>query len=275
VSTRSWNAGASFAVTGLPQKIHPMVVGFEPIKESISLLDGDPGHFIIEPVTVVAVVYQDGWVLIDSGFNVDVVRDPVERGHYYNYDSYTALLPPGDPLPEKVAEVGLSMADLRGCAISHVHCDHTGGLRLVPPGVPVAFQRAEYEFGATLTPAMGAQCAAVPGDYLREELDIVLLDGDAVLAPGLSAIDTSGHTPGHQSFIVELNGRTIVLACDAADLRRNIEDSIPCGSTMRPQDAGLAKVAIDRLHELDNQDGVEVWPGHDPQWWAWQERIIT
>ncbi|MGA1837426.1 N-acyl homoserine lactonase family protein [Herbiconiux sp. 11R-BC] len=261
-------------MSGRPLRVHPLVLGFEPIRESISVKGGDEGLFLLEPVTATAVVYLDGWVLLDSGFNADVVRDPQERGRYFNYDSYTALLPPGDPLPDRLAALGLGWDGLRGCAISHVHVDHTGGLRFLPATVPVVFQREEYAFGAGISPEMGGAFATVPPDYLREELDIAMIDGDTALAPGLTAIDTAGHTPGHQSFVVELAGRTIVLACDAADLRRNIEESIPCGSVMRPQDEEAARRSIARLHALDAQPETEVWPGHDPGWWAWGEQTV-
>ncbi|TAJ48097.1 MAG: MBL fold metallo-hydrolase [Herbiconiux sp.] len=273
-SARDWRAGESFAVTDGPLRLHPMIVGFEPIRESISVQGGDDAVFLLEPVTAAAVVYRDGWVLLDTGFNVDVVRDPAERGRHFNYDSYTALLPPGDPLADQVAGLGLDWAELRGCAVSHVHVDHTGGLRHVPPGVPVVFQRAEYEFGAEISPAMGGAFAAIPEDYLRPALEIALIDGDTSLAPGLHALDTAGHTPGHQSFSIELSTRTIVLACDAADLRRNIVDVVPCGSQMRAQDAPAALAAVQRLHDLDLVPGVEVWPGHDPDWQGWTERTM-
>lgn len=274
MSVRAWGPGESLAVTGRPLRIHPMVVGYEPIREDISIVGGDDHVFLLEPVTATAVVYADGWVLLDSGFNVDVIRDPEERGYYFNYDSYTALVPPGDPLPEQVAALGLEWSELRGCAISHVHVDHTGGLRFVLADVPVVFQRAEYEFGATISPTMGGVYAAVPKDYLRDGLAIALIEGDVELAPGLTAIDTAGHTPGHQSFVVELDSRTVVLACDAADLRKNIVEAIPCGTTMRPEDAAAAQTAVDRLRELDERPGVDVWPGHDPEWWGWKERVV-
>ncbi|MFI5937374.1 N-acyl homoserine lactonase family protein [Actinoplanes sp. NPDC051494] len=256
----------TFAVTGRPLRLHPMVVGYEPIAESISVLGGDPARFLLEPVTVAAVVYADGWVLLDTGFNVEIVRDPARRGHHFNYDSYTAVVPPGDPLADQLGALGLPWSSLRGCAISHTHVDHTGGLRHVPAGVPVVFQRAEYEYAAALTPAEAFARTVVQSDFLRTGLAIELLDGDTELAPGLTALDTSGHTPGHQSFAVELPTRTIVLACDAADLRIQIVDAIACGTTMRPSDAPAAEAAARRLRDLDRVAGTEVWPGHDPDW---------
>jgi len=274
MTIRDWEPGSALDLTGPPLRLHPMVVGYEPIRESISVLGGDPAVFLLEPVTVTAVVHVDGWLLVDAGFNVDVVRDPAERIEYFNWESYTALLPPGDPLVEQVAALGLSWESLRGCVISHVHADHTGGLRLLGPDVPVLLQRAEYEFAVQI-PALEEKHVVVPGDYLRSSLDIVLLDGDTVLAPGVTALDTRGHTPGHQSVMVELPSRTVVLACDAADLRRNIDEQAPCGTVMRPEDAPYALTAVQRLHELAQRPGVEVWPGHDPEWAAWRETTVS
>jgi len=101
----------------------------------------------------------------------------------------------------------------------------------------------------------------------------MLLDGDVDIAPGLRAIDTGGHTPGHQSFVIELPARTVVLAGDAAPLRRNIERRVPTGSTADADDGLRADAALQRLADLDGQPGVEVWPSHDPDWHPWRTVI--
>ncbi|WP_166462582.1 N-acyl homoserine lactonase family protein [Amycolatopsis acidicola] len=252
-------------VTGTPRALYRFVLGYEPIRESVSIEGGDPARFLLEPVTAAAVCYDDAWVLLDSGFDTDAVRDPARRAARYNYDSYTALLPPGDPLVDQVRAAGLDWRRLSGCALSHLHLDHTGGLRLLEGGPPVLVQRAEWEFATT---EADARHVYARDDYLRPGLDVRLLDGETELAPGLSTLDTRGRTPGHQSFRIGLAGRTVVLACDAADLRANITGPRACGWATDPV---AARVAIRRLHELDRQPATEVWPGHDPDWWAWQE----
>lgn len=266
-TARDWQQGAHLDVAGRPQRLVRFVLGYEPIPHSLSVAGGDPYTFFLEPVTAVAVVYERGWVLLDSGFNVDIVRDSEARGRNYNYDSYTAVVPPGDPLVDQVALAGLDWAELAGCAISHVHVDHVGGVRLLENGPPIVFQRAEWEFASTVA---GLEHAVIVDDYSRNGLDIVLIDGDTEFAPGITALDTSGHTPGHQSFAIELPDRMVVLACDAADLRENITESIACGTTALPGDAAKAVTAIQRLTALDALDGVEVWPGHDPEWLPWK-----
>jgi N-acyl homoserine lactone hydrolase len=255
------------ALSGSPRRIVPLVLGYEPIPESMSVRGGDPAKFLLEPVTGVAVVYDAGWVLIDGGFNLDAVRDPERRAAHYDYESYTAVVPPGDALAEGIAAAGLDWRDLALCAISHVHLDHTGALRLVQAGTRVALQRREWEW---LTSGIGRRETVVPADVLESDVEVLLLDGDTLLAAGLTALDTRGHTPGHQSFRIDLSDRSIVLACDAADLQKNLSGRIPCGWTARPEDAELAQLSIDRLADLATESGVEVWPGHDPEASVWR-----
>lgn len=252
-----------------PRALVPFVVGWEPIPESVSVRGGDPARFLLEPVTAAAVVFDEGWVLIDGGFDLDRVRDPEQRAAHYDHQNYTAVIPPGDALAEGVRAADLHWADLLAVALSHVHLDHTGGLRLVPDGTPVALQRREWDW---LVSGIGRRETVVPADVLDRDVHVMLLDGDGLLAPGLTAIDTRGHTPGHQSFRVDLPDTTVVLACDAADLRRNLDDRVACGWVARAGDADDAQRSVHRLADLDAEPGIEVWPGHDPDWSAWRMR---
>ena len=62
--------------------------------------------------------------------------------------------------------------------------------------------------------------------------------------------------------------RMVTEVQDAADLRRNIDHLIPCGELTHPELASAAERSIERLHALDHQPDTEVWPGHDPDFWA-------
>jgi N-acyl homoserine lactone hydrolase len=253
------------ALTGAPRRLHCFTYGYEPIPESVSIRGGDPARFLLEPVTGVAVEYDGGWALLDTGFNVATVRDPVARAAHYNYDSYTAVVPPGDPLPDQVALAGLRWSDLAFAAVSHLHVDHAGGLRHLVGGPPVVLQRSEHEFGFD---AAGLEHAYFRDDYDRPGLTYRLVDGDTELAPGLRALDTRGHTPGHMSFAVDLaETGTVVLACDAADLTDNITRPVACGTTTSPDLEPAAWAAAQRLHALAARPGTSVWPGHDPVFW--------
>ncbi len=113
--------------------------------------------------------------------------------------------------------------------ISHLHLDHSGGLPLLTH-CPVYIQRIEYDY------AFGEADETVAYfrvDYGDPAIEWHLVDGDQELFPGVKAILTRGHTPGHQSLVVELPvSGTIVLAQDCADLVENLVEEVLPGSSM-------------------------------------------
>ncbi|MFT4307060.1 MAG: MBL fold metallo-hydrolase [Microbacterium sp.] len=264
-------AASRLAVAGRPERIVPMVVGYEPIAESVSIAGGSRFRYLMEPVTALAVVFTRGWLLVDGGFDPARVRDGDRRRRSFDYENYTPIVPPGDPLRDQVAEAGLDWADLAAALLTHAHFDHTGAARLLAPGQPLMLQRREWEHVRGVADPRAH--FLFRDDLDREGLTLVLLDGDAAIAPGVTAIDTSGHTPGHQSIVIELPDRTVVFAGDAADLRANVDGCVACGSTVGAEGPERARAAAGRLAALDARPDTEVWPAHDPEWPVWREIV--
>ena len=96
------------------------------------------------------------------------------------------------------------------------------------------------------------------------------LDGDGEIAPGVSAIFTPGHTPGHQSFVVDLDesvgGGGLVFAFDAADLQENIDQEVAVGSFINCEPARTIE-SIRHLKSVALRRGYDIVPGHDPVAW--------
>ncbi|MDQ1129277.1 N-acyl homoserine lactonase family protein [Microbacterium sp. SORGH_AS_0888] len=270
-AVREHSESPALAVDGRPRALVPMVVGYEPIAEAVSVAGGSRFRYLLEPVTAVAVVFDRGWILVDGGFDPRRVRDAAARVAGFDYENYTPIVPPGDPLTDQAAEAGLEWSELAAAVVTHAHFDHTGAARLLRPDQPLLLQRREWEHVRDTDDARSH--FLFRDDLDRPGLTLVLLDGDTQLASGLGVIDTRGHTPGHQSVVVELPGRTVVLAGDAADLRVNVAACRPCGSVVGPDGSAEADRAIRRLAELDALPDVEVWPAHDPDWEPWR-RII-
>jgi N-acyl homoserine lactone hydrolase len=78
---------------------------------------------------------------------------------------------------------------------------------------------------------------------------------------------TPGHTPGHQSFVIDLpDGSGYVLAFDAADLMENIEQELAVGGFVHCEAADTL-VGIRRLKQIAAATGYRLIPGHDPDVW--------
>jgi len=219
--------------------------------------------------------------LLDSGFNAAILHNDEERARHFkvqkNYTAIIPLHPPGQPLSEplldEVAKAQLDWSKLVACVLSHTHSDITGGLRVLPTGTPILLQKAEYDWISSLSFEEGLNQFVIITDVLNEKNDLHILVGETELAPGLSTIDTKGHTPGHQSFKITFPDLTVVLAACAADLRRNIDERIAPGLVAFEENRPWARESINKLADLEVKARIEgkelqVWPGHDDNWWV-------
>ncbi len=111
-------------------------------------------------------------------------------------------------LADALAEHGLAPGDVTMLINSHLHFDHCGNNRLFPR-VPVYVQADELA------------AAEVPNYTISDWFDYAGADlrpvsGDLMLIPGVHLIATPGHTPGHQSVLVETEPGAILIAAQAA-----------------------------------------------------------
>jgi glyoxylase-like metal-dependent hydrolase (beta-lactamase superfamily II) len=86
----------------------------------------------------------------------------------------------------------------------------------------------------------------------------------------VTAVLTAGHTPGHQSFVVDLDesvgGGGFVFAFDAADLTENIESELAIGG-MIDVEPEVTVEQIRKLKRIAATRGYPLIPGHDPVAW--------
>lgn len=261
-------------------RVVPVTFGWEDLPETISIHGGDRSVRYREPVPGVLVQLDGGWLLLDTGFNVPLVRDPFlrERFHGRNSDIHAELLADGrDSLEVAFETVGVDPADVTLVALSHLHNDHAGGLRWFTDRCAVHLQRKELEYGLSAPTAEGdgpEQHGFFRIDYDDPRVNWVLSDDDVEIAPGVRAVMTPGHTPGHQSFVIDLDDAAaqtygvpgFVLAFDAADLQRNIDDELsPGGMVGHTVEQGIE--SIRRLKAIAAERGYQLVPGHDPQAW--------
>lgn len=210
-------------------------------------------------------------MLLDTGFNPALIRDAAlyRRFHGQNSDIVAILPSDEEPLEEALDRAGLSLDDITAVAVSHLHNDHAGGLRHFAGTVPVFAQRAELEYGLSQHPEPEHH-AMFRVDYDDPRIDWHLSRGDVNIAPGVDAVLTRGHTPGHQSFVVTLDesagGGGFVFAFDAADLTENIENELAVGGFIGCTPEETIE-PIRRLKAIARERNYRLVPGHDPIVW--------
>ncbi|SBT47398.1 MBL fold metallo-hydrolase [Micromonospora auratinigra] len=102
-------------------------------------------------------------------------------------------------LPAELAAAGIDPADVRTVVLTHLHSDHVGWAGPLFPNAEHLLQRAELDALALFHPELPARLVGP----LRAAGRLRVLDGDTDLTPGVRVLSTPGHTPGHQSVLVD------------------------------------------------------------------------
>jgi glyoxylase-like metal-dependent hydrolase (beta-lactamase superfamily II) len=161
------------------------------------------------------VLARDGThtVLIDTGYGGNY--SPLDR-RFYGMDD-------GEPLIASLAMLGILPEDVDTVVFSHLHFDHVGGAtrwdergqsRLAFPNARHVVSRMEWEDATS--GAAELQTAYTPAQIapLGNSGLLDLIEGDAMVVPGMRAIVTSGHTRGHLAFLFESNGSAALCLSD-------------------------------------------------------------
>ena len=125
-------------------------------------------------------------------------------------------------LPANLRAAGYTPDQVDEVLLTHLHADHVGGItvagRPVFPNAIIRVSRKDYDYW--LDPAAEAKAPA----FLHPMFDgaqtvlkpyiaagkVQPFDGEGEVSPGITAIATPGHTPGHASYRVESDGQVLL-----------------------------------------------------------------
>lgn len=179
-------------------------------------------------------------------------------------------------LPAALAAAGIDAESVDVVVISHVHPDHVGGVldgdgNPAFPKARLVLPRADAEFWAT-QPALGelpvddgwrANLRSV-GDLLPRLLEgAELIEADAEIVPGVTAVPAPGHTPGHIAVEVRSNGASLLYLADVLTVPTI---QVPRTDWVGPLDNWPLQSVVTRRRLLDRAagDGALVLATHAP-----------
>lgn len=214
------------------------------------------------PTHAVLIESPEGRVLWDTG----VPRDWAQRWEPTGFQNFFPVLDDGeDPeanyLDHSLAQLELTPDDIDILVLSHLHFDHAANAKMFAGGkTRIMTSQAELDGVKGITGAF--QGAHLVSDY--DGLAIEGITGDDEIVPGVSVIQTPGHTWGTMSLMVDLpTDGTKIFTSDAVYL----------SDSWGPPAVGAAIVwnnlawleSVEKLRRIAQEKDAEVFFGHDEE----------
>jgi len=191
-------------------------------------------------------------------------------------------------LPENLRAAGIELQEIDTVIITHAHPDHVGGTlnetgELVFSNAHYFISKEEWDFwtsdaATTKAPAVMVNTARQNLEPLKDRLTFI--EDSSEIVPGVRAIATFGHTPGHIALSVASDGEQLLHVSDAVLYPLHLEHPkwTPVFD-MLPEQASASKR---RIFDLAAEEDALVFAHHFPpfpslghvrkgeQGWRWQ-----
>lgn len=141
-----------------------------------------------------------------------------------------AALPAAGQLPANLAAAGIDANAIDVVVLSHLHPDHINGVKTADnklafpnaehmlPTQDWAFWMSEENAGKAANDMMKGYFANVRKILADMADKVTKYEWGKEVAAGISALDTSGHTPGHTSFVVASGSTKMLVQSDVTNI---------------------------------------------------------
>jgi len=233
-SARSYqNISTSVKVKGKDVKVHGLCTGTVAVKTSFRAKKGagdlaklnillDSHYTDYLPIWVWVIEHPDGIILIDTGENAEI--NNIDR--YLKKESWAHRYPfkhaakfgitEQDELNHQFDKIGLKLADVKLVALTHLHLDHTDGLRFFPTQEIIV---GDFEFRhphSNMPSTYPSWFNPKKVRYINNRIEIFNEAYPITASQDMLYVPTPGHTSGHSSVIFKTDEFDILFAGDTS-----------------------------------------------------------
>lgn len=213
---------------------------------------GDADHALVMDYFFWVIRNANRTVVVDTGFT-PAVGEP--RGR-----SMTC------PVPEGLSRLGIDPASVDTVVITHGHYDHTGNVGLFErASVVMSARELDFWTGPIARRFQFAHSAERQDIQALQRIEasgrLKRMAGTQLIAPGITAIEVGGHTPGQLIVVVDGEGGPVLLASDAVHYYDEVDLDRPF---LVVADLPRMYEAFDTVSKIAGQPGTAFVAGHDP-----------
>jgi N-acyl homoserine lactone hydrolase len=156
-------------------------------------------------------------------------------------------------LLQALAKRGIERKDIRTVILSHLHFDHVANVECFPEAEIVLHETELDYFQGQRDSDLALPVFQI--DSLLRSRKLTFVSGELDVLPGIRMIHTPGHTGGHCSLALSIDGNCVVLAQDAIKHRGELVTLTSAGA-FDPQAASNSIRRIAAMADI-------IVPGHD------------
>ena len=219
---------------------------------------GQPAEWTDVPSHCVLVDTPDGKLLWDTSCPRDWEEHwkPTGLQDFFPYDKVSEE----EYLDSRLQQLGVAPGDIDYVVFSHLHFDHAGNARLFKDtDATLICSDVEKDF------AFGFE-GAFTGAHLKADYEDLVFDtvsGDVDFLPGVSFIQTPGHTSGSMSMRVDLaDSGTMIFTADAVYMGESYGPPAVPASIVNNLEQWFA--SVEKLRGIAEESDATLVFGHDP-----------
>ena len=218
-----------------------------------------------------------GLTLIDTGLHPSIASEPTANLGRLAASFTDPTMGPGEDVASQLRTRGVEAGEIRQVVLTHLHVDHASAISEFPDAVFVV-ARDEWEDATTgLLPILRY--------YRRQQFDYAFdfrtvdYSSDAINSfstfgrsfdlfgdGSVVLVSTPGHSAGHQSVVLRLADRPMVVAGDAIFLEGQLEPGASLAARTRDRHNYERSIREMQLFRREHPSAV-ITPGHDPEFY--------